>query len=189
MIKKILQIGDPVLEKKSLELDIKKLEEKKIQSLIDNLIETAYSEVEKSAGISAPQIGENLNIIVARRFDLQKNEDDKKVIWEVIINPRVLFLSEEESVFWEGCLSVGVGQKALFGPVKRKREVKIRYTNREGKEKEYHGRDFMSHIVQHEIDHLDGTLFLSHINNPDNIWTSKKLDEYMKVHNDYPPAL
>lgn len=188
MIKKILQIGNPVLEKKSKDLDVKKLKEKKIQTLIDDLIDTAYSEIDRSAGISAPQVGENLRIFVARRFDLQKKDDNgKKVIWEVVINPKVLYQSEEESIFWEGCLSVGTGQKALFAPVKRKREVKIRYIDRGGKEKEYNGIDFMSHIVQHEIDHLNGILFLSHVKNPADIWISTRLDKYIKKYDDYPP--
>ncbi len=186
MVRKILQIGDPVLETKAKDLDINLLKEKKIQKLIDDLIDTAFSEADRSAGISAPQIGESLRIFIARRFDLQKNDDDKNIVWEVIINPEILSISDEESVFWEGCLSVGIGEKALFAPVKRRNKVKIKFFNREGEQKEFDGKDFMAHIVQHEMDHLNGILFLSHVKNPEDIWTSKELDDYIQQYDEYP---
>lgn len=189
MVKKILQIGDPILEKKSEKINIEEIKSPEIQTLTSDLIDTAKSEGDKSAGLSAPQLGSNKRIFVVRRFDLEKNPSKtnlKNVIWEVLINPEILSLGSETSTYWEGCLSIGFGDNQLYGPVTRPRELKVQYLDSYGTEKKLELIEFMSHAIQHEVDHLEGILFLSHINNPENIWTSKALDEYFAKHDEYP---
>lgn len=187
MERKILQIGSPKLEIQSRELKKKEIKSKKIQALVDDLVETAEVDIEKSAGLSAPQVGENLNVFVARRFDLEGEEEDlASITWEVVINPKITKEGKKQTTFWEGCLSVGLGDDALFGPVNRPRKISIEYLNRKGEKLKMVAQDFMSHVLQHEVDHLKGILFLSHINNPENVWRSDKLDEYMKKHKEFP---
>jgi peptide deformylase len=187
MVKKILQIGDPILEKKSKEIDKSLIGTKDFEKFLDDLVETAISEGDKSAGLSAPQIGENISVFVARRFDLS-DEDQKPedAIWDIVINPKIVSAGKETTTYWEGCLSIGFGENQLYGPVVRPRKVEIEFLNRAGEKKKSEFVEFMSHVFQHEIDHLNGILFLSHISNPDNIWTSKDLDAYMKEYDEYP---
>ncbi len=191
MAAKILQIGDPILEKISEE--VPNIKEKKIKDLINAMFDTCVELESRSAGLSACQIGKNLRICICRRTDLEidlKEEEkiDPSILWEVIINPKIISISEKESYFWEGCLSIGVEEEdTLFGPVARPDEIRIKYLNREGKSIETIAKDFYAHIIQHEIDHLNGTLFISKVPNPEeNIWKSDNLDKYIKQNSDYP---
>lgn len=178
---KVLQIGNPILE--TVSKKVTQIQDKKIQNLIDGLIATCRKESDRSAGISAPQVGENLRISICRRFDKGDNVDE----WEVMINPEIVAKSSEISTVWEGCLSIGVGDNALYGPVERPKRIKVKYLDREGENKEMEASDYLSHVVQHEIDHLNGILFIKHVSNPDkNLWTSIELDEYMEQNGDFP---
>lgn len=184
MVLKILQIGNPILETKAKQVD--DIKQAKIQKLIDDMLDTCIAKSDKAAGLSAPQVGEPLRISICRRFDLSEDSDE----WEVMINPELISESSDTSVVWEGCLSIGVGAKALYGPVIRPKKVRVRYQDREGQTKELDGENYFSHVIQHEIDHLNGILFLKHIKNPDkNIWTSKELDNYIAEYNGFPDAV
>lgn len=186
---KVLQVGDPILEKKS-----KKVEEPKaadVQMLIGDLSDVCKRQEERSAGLSASQIGRNIQVFIARRTDLEDkyrkskkemSEELSNRLWEPIINPQILKVGSSESVYWEGCLSVGEGDAAIFGPVTRPSLVKIKYLDRYGESKTLTAVDFFAHVIQHEIDHLNGILFLKYVKNPENLWRSKDLDEYIKRH-------
>lgn len=187
MKRKILQIGDPILENKS-EL-VASVNEPKIQALISDLLETCLVKEDITAGLSAPQIGENLAIIVCRRMDIEEKDGitlpaDKA--WELMINPKILKSSRKESSYWEGCLSVGEGENGLYAPVSRPDEIQISYLDRNGKAKTLDCKGFFAHIMQHEVDHLEGKLFLGYVENPETIWKSKDLDKYYQAHGEYP---
>ncbi len=180
---KILQIGEPILEQRASKVKQKEIKSKKIQALIDNMLDTCRANLERTAGLSAPQVGESLAISICRRLDIDENADE----WEIMINPKIIAKSEEETIMWEGCLSVGVGDRALYGPVARPAEVVVEYLDREGKKKEIEGKEVFSHVIQHELDHLEGILFLKYVPNPDeNIWLSKDLDEYLAKFGEFP---
>jgi len=110
---KIVQIGDPVLEQKANK--IKDFKDPKLQELIDNMIDTCNAELDKTAGLSAPQVGIPVAVSLCRRFD--KGENSKE--WEVMINPEITSKSTQLSSVWEVCLRVGKGDKTLYGPVTR----------------------------------------------------------------------
>ncbi len=179
---KIVQIGDPVLEQKANK--IKDFKDPKLQELIDNMIDTCNAELDKTAGLSAPQVGIPVAVSLCRRFD--KGENSKE--WEVMINPEITSKSTQLSSVWEGCLSVGKGDKTLYGPVTRSRRVRVEYFDRKGQSKSLDVVDYFSHVVQHELDHLEGILFIKHVPNPDqNLWTSKELDDYLERYSEFPP--
>ncbi|MCA9385401.1 peptide deformylase [Candidatus Dojkabacteria bacterium] len=195
MIKDVLQIGEPILEKPTKEVtDISSSE---VKTIINDLVDTCIAMSERSAGLSSNQIGYDLRICVCRRTDLedQSNREsssavDDKTLWEVMINPEITKASKDESAYWEGCLSIGETEKdTIWGPVWRPDTITLIYTNREGEKKELEATDFFSHVVQHELDHLDGVLFISKVPNPEkNLWKSPRLNEFLEKNKEFPPV-
>ncbi len=180
-MKKILQYGSPVLEQKSKNVSDPK--DTKISKLIDDMLEVLDSVKEHSAGLSAPQIGVVLRVAICRRVDLEEERDqnDKgegEPIWEVMINPEIKKQSDTTSLKWEGCLSVNEGD--LFGEVERSEKITVEYTNIEGDKVELTADDYFAHVVQHEIDHLNGILFIKYIKDPTELYTSEELEDLEK---------
>lgn len=167
---KILQLGNPILEKKSEK--VTDISDPNVQSLIDDMLELLDSIQEKSAGLSAPQVGVSKRIAICRKLE---NEADisKDPIWEIMINPEIVKVSGFYSDYWEGCLSIKEGD--LFGIVSRPETVWVKYYDRNGKKRSIKATGYFSHIVQHEIDHLNGVLFISYISDPRKLLTEKEL--------------
>lgn len=186
MVKHIIQIGDPILYKKSKRVDPKDIFSRENRELIKDMLDTLNSDPDSSAGLSAIQIGQAKQIYVIRRIDFEEDTDSKPV-WEVVINPKVTKASKDQSFMWEGCLSVGTDENRLFAPVARAEEVEIEYLNEKGEPKTLKADGYLAHIIMHEQDHLDGVLFLKYITSPENIWTGKRLDDYIQEHGKYPP--
>lgn len=206
----ILQIGDDRLLQESK--PVRNFQDKKLQKLIDDMIETCEIGKKHTAGLAAPQVGENLQLTVIRRLDLEEKiaesqgaegKGRKKIkrakltkqqsldLWEPLINPKIVSEDPEyDSVIWEACLSIGKGKDQVWGPVQRPDKIEIEYQDRAGKKKSIKGNGFFSHLLQHEIDHLHGVLFISRVPNPDkNLWKSADLDEYLDKHGKFPEAI
>ncbi|MFW5720077.1 MAG: peptide deformylase [Candidatus Dojkabacteria bacterium] len=178
---KIVQYPDPVLKKVSSEV-----------KTIDNDIKNLLKDLRKLArlhskdgitlvGLSGPQVGVNTRVFVY--YDLQKRD------YIDVINPVIIYESKEKTGEWEGCASIGVGPASLFGPVKRPRSVQIRYLNPEGEEVIVPATNYQSHILLHEVDHLDGILFLDRVEDPGMIMTARDMDEYARTHNGEHPEI
>ncbi|MCA9378932.1 peptide deformylase, partial [Candidatus Dojkabacteria bacterium] len=136
-------------------------------------VETCESFGDETAGLSAVQIGVMRRMFVVRRIDLEPES------WEVMINPKVTILDNHQTEYWEGCMSIGTGEDRLFGPVPRAKKAKVEYLDVSGAEHSLEVSDYMAHIVLHELDHLEGKLFLQYIDNPRNIWRGGDLDKYL----------
>lgn len=188
MIKDILQIGDPILTTKTT--DVKDIESPETKSLIQDLLDTCEKNADISAGLASPQIGISKSVCVCRRVDLEEKYPDKiferDELWLVLINPKIIRSSSEQSTEWEACLSIGKGKDNLWGPVNRAKKVTIEYTTPEGGSKTLKSDGYFSHVIQHEIDHLNGVLFVSYITNPLNIWRLEDLNSYIKFNDSYP---
>ncbi len=153
MIKKVVQAGDPRLRKVSK--PIAKID-KKILILISDLKETLLAHKDpEGVGLAAPQIGKNLRIFVMR--------DGKEL--KTVINPEIISVTKvkakkgKKNEALEGCLSV----PHYYGPLTRGEEIKIKYLNEDGQKVTETFRDFPAQIVQHEIDHLNGFLFVDRL--------------------------
>ncbi len=118
-----------------------------VQRLIDNMIETMQSA--NGVGLAAPQIGKSLRVIV-----LQMPGEEP----QVIINPEIVKSSGEQEVT-EGCLSV----PGYYGEIKRSAEVTVKGMDRHGKVMRIKGTGLMAEALEHEIDHLNGVLYVDHI--------------------------
>lgn len=189
MVKPILQFTDPILNKPSAK--VKDFKSPELKQLIKDLVDTADHNRPITAGLAAPQIGVPLAVCVCRRVDLEKGDTKtltKTQLWEVMVNPEIIKETRVRSIFWEGCLSVGIGDNSLFGPVDRPDEVTVRYQDALGNTKTLDVSGFFAHEVQHEKDHLNGIIFLRYVTNPTNIWKRGKLDRYYDEYGDYPPV-
>lgn len=189
---KVLQIGDPILEEKSGA--IQDPTSKEIQALVDDLLSVCRGKENSTAGLSAPQIGQNKRVFIARRIDIEEKYEKlqkplpkkmKSQMWEVLINPEIIKLGDTMSTFWEGCLSI----KGIFGPVSRPGFVKMKYLDRDGKPREISGSGYFGHVLLHELDHLEGILFLKYVKNPENLWKNKDLDDYIERYGRMPDVV
>ncbi len=170
-MKKILQFGNKILTTPSVLADINS---KETQKIIKELLETVETVKDHSGGLSAPQIGYNKRIALCRRMDLEEEEKPPQIVWEVMVNPVITKKSKAVTTFWEGCLSVSNG--GLFAEVPRASEITVKFFDKEGKEKVLEAKGYFSHVVQHEVDHLDGILFLKYVSDPSELYTAEELE-------------
>ncbi|WP_273717474.1 MULTISPECIES: peptide deformylase [Bartonella] len=150
-IKSLVTLPDPILREVSKPID---QVDTALQKLADDMLETMYNA--KGIGLAAIQIGIPLRMLV---IDVSGNSEDKQKKPFVIINPEILWLSDERNIYKEGCLSI----PDYFAEVERPKRLRVRYQNREGKQKEIEADNLLATCLQHEIDHLDGRLFIDHI--------------------------
>ena len=148
-IKPIQFVPDPVLRKSAL--PVENITNKTLQ-LLDDMAETMYDA--PGIGLAGPQIGELKRLIV---MDCSR-DDEKSELWQMI-NPEVIELSEDNSTLEEGCLSIP-GHTA---EVSRPDWIKLRFTDIKGKEQQIKAEGLLAACIQHEIDHLNGILFIDHI--------------------------
>lgn len=172
MKKKILQYGNPILEQRSEE--IKEFDTPELKNLVTDMLDTLNARGNTAAGLSAPQIGILKRVAICRRMDLEEEDVNKDPVWEVMINPVIKVTSKETTTMWEGCLSINQGD--LFGKVTRPKDIKVEYYDITGKMKSLNATGYFSHVIQHEIDHLDGKLFISYVPNPSELYTSEEMD-------------
>lgn len=149
----ILIHPNPILRKKSQELQKEELLKKEIKELLLDMEETM--KVKDGAGLAAPQIGKNLRIVVISH--------EKKTIF--LINPVITKKSWARKTEEEGCLSV-VNSKGeiVYAQVSRHKRVTCNYLDENGNKKTITGEDLLARVIQHEIDHLDGILFIDRLN-------------------------
>ena len=147
-IKKIITYPDPVLRKKVEPVTVF---DDSVRELARDLIETMYAA--PGAGLAANQIGVSLSVVV---IDVSKNKEEKKPL--VLVNPEII---EKEGcqIDEEGCLSV----IDLTAKVERYKKLLVRAQDADGKTWEFPAEDFFARVIQHELDHLNGTLFIDRI--------------------------
>lgn len=145
----ILTAPDPLLKKKSV--DVVEVNDD-IRTFLNDMVETMYDA--PGIGLAAPQVGVLKNIIV-----VDVSEDDENNIPMKMINPKITWASEELSSYEEGCLSV----PQSYAEIERPAKVRIKYLDETGTEHEIDADGMLATCVQHEIDHLEGTLFIDHM--------------------------
>ena len=141
---------NPILHKKGRDLTVAELGKPEMKKLIKNMVETMY--VKDGVGIAAPQVGQSLQLcVIAKKFSpINQNED------LILVNPVWKKMSILKAWDTEGCLSVPL----IYGEVKRYTKIKVQALNQHGEKIEFVAKDFPARIVQHEVDHLNGILFI-----------------------------
>lgn len=165
-VQRIRLYGDPVLRKQCLPVETI---DDSIRELVDDLIATVDSA--NGLGLAAPQIGVAKRVVVV--VDVQQNG---KRVHKVLINPEVVSSCGEE-VSEEGCLSI----PGVFAQVKRPRSVVVAGISPEGKSTTVEADGLLARALLHEIDHLDGVLFIDRIGVLRRTLLRKKLDEIRKM--------
>ena len=166
MQRNIKKIGDPVLRKKA-----KKIEKvnKEIQKLADDMLETMHAA--DGLGLAAPQIG-----MSQRLFVIELPKDEKipgSGVPYVFINPELSKLSPESDEKAEGCLSI----PGWRGEVQRALKLTIKAMDRNGNRIKFEAEGMLARAIQHEMDHLDGVLYIDKLIAPDRVWRVKEGEE------------
>ena len=159
----IVQVGDPVLRQPARPLSTKEIVSKEIRSLIESMRECMYEA--PGVGLAAPQVGLSLQLaVIEDRADYHKDvpvehlreRERRPVPFHVIINPTITSTGAESVEFFEGCLSLS-GFTAL---VPRMRTVRVECLNERGEPALIEASGWYARILQHEIDHLQGALYI-----------------------------
>ena len=139
--KRLRQVSEPV---KKIDAGIRKL--------IEDMFEAMYDA--PGIGLAAIQVGTAKRVVT---MDLAKKDEPKNP--QVFINPEIVWSSEEKATYEEGCLSI----PEFYGDVERPAQVKVKYLDREGQPQEVEANGLFATCLQHEIDHLNGVLFIDHL--------------------------
>ena len=170
-LRAIATVGHPVLRERAREVTADELRSPEVQRLIDDMIETMRAA--NGAGLAANQVHEMLRIAVVEvRPGNPRYPYKPPVPLTVIVNPQLEPLGEETAEINEGCLSV----PDLRGTVERHVSVRVRYLDRDGGEHEEVRRGLTAGTFQHEVDHLDGILFLDRVADPTTFSTWEHTD-------------
>jgi peptide deformylase len=166
---KILEIAElsaPILRQNAIA--ISNIEDPNLQNLIDSLIETA--KVANGVGIAAPQVSQSLRLFIVASRPNPRYPNAPTMEPTAMINPKIIFHSEEMVKDWEGCLSVP-GKRGL---IPRYQKIEVEYTDRKGLLQHQVLTDFVARIFQHELDHLDGILFLDRVESSQDLFTEEE---------------
>lgn len=148
----IALLGNPIIRQKCEY--VQNISNSDTQTLIDNMFHTM--EHAGGMGIAAPQVHASQRIVILASKPNKRYPYAPNMVPTEMINPEIIWASEETEKGWEGCLTI----PGIRGLVPRHTKIQVRYQNRKGEciETEYHG--FIARVFQHEVDHLDGTVFI-----------------------------
>jgi peptide deformylase len=173
-VREVVAIGDPVLRRPTRELSVEEIGAPEIQRLIDDLIETKRAT--HGAGIAANQVGEEVRVAV-----VEVEEGNPRYPYKppepltVMVNPTVEPVGDEIVEINEGCLSV----PDLRGKLERHLAVRVRYLDRDGEARDEIKRGLTAGTYQHEVDHLDGILFVDRAD-PRSFATWEQFDRHQR---------
>lgn len=153
-ILKVARLGHPVLRRVAEQVSLAELRSPQIQSLIDDMAETLREY--KGVGLAANQVHIPKPIAVIEILKDPRAAESPDVPLTVIVNPEVTPLSQELEEAWEGCLSI----PDLRGKVSRYTAVRLRALDRHGEPIDLIAKDFFARVIQHEVDHLNGMVYL-----------------------------
>lgn len=172
MQQKIVTLPDDVLRKRAQEVAPNEFSSKQLLAIIHRMA-TALRSTDDGIGIAAPQIGVSKRIFLASEEALaidtddtkrlQENKNKKKTDWQyyTFINPRIIKKSSQKNSASEGCLSV----PGVYGSVSRSSKIKVVAYDEHGKRFERGATKLFARLIQHEVDHLEGTLFIDSAGN------------------------
>lgn len=169
---KVARLGHPILRQVAEPVSPEAILSPRVQSLIDDLIETM--EEYDGAGLAAPQVHVSERIVV---FCVEANvryPDAPSIPLTVLINPRIRVLTDRTEEDWEGCLSL----PDLRGRVPRATRIEVEAYDRDGAPLRFTAEDFHARVVQHECDHLDGKVFVDRMRSMESLSFTREFLRY-----------
>jgi peptide deformylase len=172
---KVAKLGDPVLRQDTKLVNLKDLNspDGKVQLLIDNMIDTMRKE--DGVGLAAPQVFESLRLVVVECSFNERYSEAPNIPLTVLVNPSIKDYSVETVLGWEGCLSL----KDLRGLVPRSKKITVEYFDREGNPITVDAEGFPAVVLQHEIDHLHGKVFLDRMSDLSQLAYLEEFEKYI----------
>ena len=140
------------------------------QDPLDDMLETMYHA--PGIGLAGIQIGIKERIVVV---DISKDDEKKDPLF--LINPKITAYSEEENEYDEGCLSI----PSYFAPIMRPEAINVTYLDRDGKEHKREFDDMLARVIRHEVDHLDGKLFIDYLSKLKQNMAIKKVKKFISA--------
>jgi peptide deformylase len=166
-LRDILVVPDPILKKVSARVEVV---DDELRALMDDMLETMYAA--PGIGLAAIQVGVPKRVIV---MDLARQDEPPAP--QYFVNPEILWASEETAPYEEGCLSV----PEIYDEVERPAQVKIRYQDYRGDTVEKDAEGLFAVCIQHEMDHLEGVLFIDHLSRLKREQAVKKVKKQAKA--------
>ena len=155
------QFGDPISWRRAKTIAIEDIKSAKIQALIKNMSHTLATE-KIGVGLAAPQVGKSLSLAVVRIRPLPHRAKVKPLDM-VLINPEITETFGRKKQVWEGCISAGHKNAGVFAKVPRHETIKVKYYDQTGNLRQRKLTGLPAQVVQHEIDHLQGVLFVDRV--------------------------
>jgi peptide deformylase len=171
-ILKVARIAHPVLRSPAKPVPREAFRDRLFQKLIDDMRETMYEY--EGVGLAAPQVHEGLRLAVIE-IPAKDERVRAEVPFLVLVNPVVTPLDDEHESGWEGCLSI----PDLRGIVPRRKRLKLEALDRQGKPYSLEAQDFFARVVQHECDHLDGTVYLDRMADMRSLTFIKEMEDHL----------
>jgi peptide deformylase len=166
----IAQLGNPIL--RQVAQPVEDVTGEAIQNLIDSLIATAQSA--KGVGLAAPQVYQSYRFFILASHPNPRYPDAPWMEPTAMINPKIVSHAQEMVKGWEGCLSI----PGIRGLVPRFRTIEVEYTERKGQLQRQELTGFLARVFQHELDHLNGIVFLDRVESSQDLLTEQ---EYQKM--------
>ena len=166
-VREILVVPNPILKQVSMPVEAV---DDALRALMDDMLETMYAA--PGIGLAAVQIGVPKRVIV---MDLAKQDEEPQPRY--FVNPEIVWASEETAPYEEGCLSV----PEIYDEVDRPAKVKLRYLNYQGEPVEEDAEGLFAVCIQHEMDHLEGVLFIDHLSRLKREQAVKKVKKLVKA--------
>jgi len=175
-ILKVANLGNPILRIPAE--PVKNIQASEIQRLIDDMIETMREYC--GVGLAAPQVHRSLQIVLIEAEHDAGTPAAPTASPTILINPRIIPATERLEDDWEGCLSI----PNLRGKVPRYTDIDVQAHDRRGKPLNFTASDFIARVIQHEVDHLSGTMFLDRMKSLETLTFLEEYSRYWARHED-----
>ena len=171
---KVAKLGNPILREISKQIDLKELADQQgeLQGFIDDMIDTMREE--DGVGLAAPQVNRSQQIVVLEYENNERYPDESSIPVTVLVNPVLSDYGEEKVLGWESCLSL----VDFRGLVPRSTSVTLKAYDRDGDRIEKRATGFEAVVLQHEIDHLNGKVFLDRMEDLTKLAYQEEFEEF-----------
>ncbi len=169
---KIAKLGNPILRQLAKPVDLSNLAESSMQTFIDDMIETMHHE--GGVGLAAPQVNRSIQIVVLEYAENERYPDEVSIPLTVLVNPVLSDYSQATKEGWESCLSLA----DFRGLVPRSTTVTLNAYDRHGNKIQKTVSDFEAVVLQHELDHLKGFVFLDRMKDLTKLSYQEEFEEF-----------